>query len=478
MDSTTNTSDLDHLHLPASLESDSPSCLSASPTSSLPAPSSPTVSCSPDSTPLSASKSVNVKMTSPTLDTHPIVVKKRGFDIASLVDPENTYSSSSLLNIYNNNNNPNHIWKDVVSSGQQGSNNAYHPPSQLQPPSQNNNSSKKKRKSSPASTSNETGNNNNNNINPSLKLEGLAAQLSASLQAFQSSQQQNQSSPSHSLQEQQQQQHLPSAFKKVDKGKHSPSSVSSSLHSSPSSCSSLFASPGSLPFSLLSSLYNSMSSGGGRALGFLNPTCMPPPMTPVNSSPSLLQHQMSGNCHLSSLFASLPHSHSQPNLSSLSQTHGQRMMNMMMPVTKGGKASHDSRAEVPVSDHGSSCKSRQSPPSTSSSSSSHPHSSPSSSAIPSSLLPFLPPSLAALSFPQTNWCAKCNASFRMTSDLVYHMRSHHKPSAGGGTGLSEEDQEDPTNIGRKKRQDKLKCLICGESFRERHHLTRHMTSHQ
>lgn len=32
------------------------------------------------------------------------------------------------------------------------------------------------------------------------------------------------------------------------------------------------------------------------------------------------------------------------------------------------------------------------------------------SLISPSLLPFLPPSLAALSFPQTNWCAKCNAS--------------------------------------------------------------------
>ncbi|XP_069125672.1 zinc finger protein 488-like [Argopecten irradians] len=61
-----------------------------------------------------------------------------------------------------------------------------------------------------------------------------------------------------------------------------------------------------------------------------------------------------------------------------------------------------------------------------------------------------------------NWCAKCNASFRMTSDLVYHMRSHHKR------------EFDPV---KKKRDDKLKCNICHETFRERHHLTRHMTSH-
>ncbi|XP_033735855.1 uncharacterized protein LOC117324216 [Pecten maximus] len=62
----------------------------------------------------------------------------------------------------------------------------------------------------------------------------------------------------------------------------------------------------------------------------------------------------------------------------------------------------------------------------------------------------------------SNWCAKCNASFRMTSDLVYHMRSHHKR------------EFDPV---KKKRDDKLKCNICHETFRERHHLTRHMTSH-
>ncbi|CAL1530174.1 unnamed protein product [Lymnaea stagnalis] len=61
-----------------------------------------------------------------------------------------------------------------------------------------------------------------------------------------------------------------------------------------------------------------------------------------------------------------------------------------------------------------------------------------------------------------NWCAKCNATFRMTSDLVYHMRSHHKR------------EFDPM---KRKREEKLKCNICNEAFRERHHLTRHMSSH-
>ena len=62
-----------------------------------------------------------------------------------------------------------------------------------------------------------------------------------------------------------------------------------------------------------------------------------------------------------------------------------------------------------------------------------------------------------------NWCAKCNATFRMTSDLVYHMRSHHK---------------EETHKTKVKPMEKLRCDVCGDRFKERHHLTRHMTSHQ
>ncbi|KAK7007058.1 hypothetical protein SK128_022552 [Halocaridina rubra] len=75
----------------------------------------------------------------------------------------------------------------------------------------------------------------------------------------------------------------------------------------------------------------------------------------------------------------------------------------------------------------------------------------------------MPPTFSALSLPTQNVCAKCNISFRMTSDLVYHMRSQHKR------------EPDPN---KKRRDEKLKCSICGESFRERHHLTRHMSAHQ
>lgn len=77
----------------------------------------------------------------------------------------------------------------------------------------------------------------------------------------------------------------------------------------------------------------------------------------------------------------------------------------------------------------------------------------------------LPASLAALTLPAQNVCAKCNLSFRMTSDLVYHMRSHHKNETLGESS-------------RRRREEKLRCPVCDESFRERHHLTRHMTAHQ
>lgn len=81
------------------------------------------------------------------------------------------------------------------------------------------------------------------------------------------------------------------------------------------------------------------------------------------------------------------------------------------------------------------------------------------------LTSLLPPSFAALSLPAQNVCAKCNISFRMTSDLVYHMRSHHKNDVAN-------------DMTKRRREEKLKCPVCSESFRERHHLTRHMTAHQ
>ncbi|KAH8270141.1 hypothetical protein KR018_004653 [Drosophila ironensis] len=88
---------------------------------------------------------------------------------------------------------------------------------------------------------------------------------------------------------------------------------------------------------------------------------------------------------------------------------------------------------------------------------------PAAAAILSTLIP---PTLAStFTLTAQNVCAKCNISFRMTSDLVYHMRSHHKSEVAC----------DPN---RRKREEKLRCPVCQETFRERHHLTRHMTAHQ
>ncbi|TSK22778.1 PR domain zinc finger protein 8 [Bagarius yarrelli] len=84
---------------------------------------------------------------------------------------------------------------------------------------------------------------------------------------------------------------------------------------------------------------------------------------------------------------------------------------------------------------------------------------------PTSSLTILPPTISSVGATVQNWCAKCNLSFRMTSDLVFHMRSHHKKE------FAAEAQ------GRRRREEKLTCPICHEYFRERHHLSRHMTSH-
>ncbi|XP_006066858.3 zinc finger protein 488 [Bubalus bubalis] len=78
----------------------------------------------------------------------------------------------------------------------------------------------------------------------------------------------------------------------------------------------------------------------------------------------------------------------------------------------------------------------------------------------------LPPTLTSLGLSTQNWCAKCRLSFRLTSDLVFHMRSHHKKERAG-----------PDLHSKRLRAEALTCPICHEYFRERHHLSRHMTSH-
>ncbi|NWU64969.1 ZN488 protein, partial [Pterocles burchelli] len=84
----------------------------------------------------------------------------------------------------------------------------------------------------------------------------------------------------------------------------------------------------------------------------------------------------------------------------------------------------------------------------------------------SSSLTLLPPTFTSFGVAAQNWCAKCNLSFRMTSDLVFHMRSHHK-----------KEYSTTESQCKRRREEKLTCPICHEYFRERHHLSRHMTSH-
>ncbi|XP_066475086.1 zinc finger protein 488 [Tiliqua scincoides] len=94
------------------------------------------------------------------------------------------------------------------------------------------------------------------------------------------------------------------------------------------------------------------------------------------------------------------------------------------------------------------------------------HATPTSSSSSASLT-LLPPTFTSFGVAAQNWCAKCNLSFRMTSDLVFHMRSHHKKESAS-----------PESQGAKRRrEEKLTCPVCQEYFRERHHLSRHMTSH-
>ncbi|CAH8582100.1 unnamed protein product [Dicrocoelium dendriticum] len=116
-----------------------------------------------------------------------------------------------------------------------------------------------------------------------------------------------------------------------------------------------------------------------------------------------------------------------------------------------------------------------------------------------------------------NWCARCSTTFRLTSDLVQHMRTHHNSGVTTVRKRSRsncksallqhasDDIEEPTGTKKCSPQsglsihchtaekpettiattgelgvmltDHFTCGMCSETFRERHHLTRHMSSH-
>ncbi|CAK6436502.1 unnamed protein product [Pipistrellus nathusii] len=79
----------------------------------------------------------------------------------------------------------------------------------------------------------------------------------------------------------------------------------------------------------------------------------------------------------------------------------------------------------------------------------------------------LPSVFTSLGLSTQNRCAKCNLSFRLTSDLVSHMRSHHRKEHAG-----------PDLHSEKLRDEAVACPLCHECFREHHHLSRHMISHR
>ncbi|XP_048192861.1 zinc finger protein 488 [Perognathus longimembris pacificus] len=78
----------------------------------------------------------------------------------------------------------------------------------------------------------------------------------------------------------------------------------------------------------------------------------------------------------------------------------------------------------------------------------------------------LPSPLSSPGLSTQNWCVKCSLAFRLTADLVFHMRSHHK-----------REHTEADTLPRKRSKEALICQVCHEYFRERHHLSRHMTSH-
>ncbi|XP_046903267.1 PR domain zinc finger protein 8 [Hypomesus transpacificus] len=81
----------------------------------------------------------------------------------------------------------------------------------------------------------------------------------------------------------------------------------------------------------------------------------------------------------------------------------------------------------------------------------------------------LSPSLSPLRLQGQNWCARCSLSFRLTSDLVAHMRTvhHHQRVFSARSGVDRIPRGD-------KRHS---CPICREVFKQRHHLARHLVAH-
>jgi hypothetical protein len=75
-------------------------------------------------------------------------------------------------------------------------------------------------------------------------------------------------------------------------------------------------------------------------------------------------------------------------------------------------------------------------------------------------------------------CATCSIQFRLTSELVHHIRIHHATRHNHHYHSLSTDPGARKSMKSSKLSTALTCDICHEKFRERHHLTRHMTSHR
>ncbi|XP_055718322.1 PR domain zinc finger protein 8-like [Salvelinus fontinalis] len=79
--------------------------------------------------------------------------------------------------------------------------------------------------------------------------------------------------------------------------------------------------------------------------------------------------------------------------------------------------------------------------------------------------------LPPLCLTAQNWSAKCNASFRLTSDLVQQYDHHKRAVDATESGYGVKQQQ------HRAREERLKSCIYNEVFRQRHHLAGHLTSH-
>ena len=94
-----------------------------------------------------------------------------------------------------------------------------------------------------------------------------------------------------------------------------------------------------------------------------------------------------------------------------------------------------------------------------------------------SVTSILGPSLGS-GIEAVNWCAHCSMTFRLTSDLVQHMRNFHSTDSPNSSNDSRGSLTAGGNNSKSKNCGKnFQCSSCGENFKERHHLTRHLSSH-